>query len=295
MNQSKLIKITRSALFLSALLMTSFAQAGAPVEDIGGNSNAMPESATTYPVINSVPVNSQASASSSSLPALNLSDSQRLTRLEQQINNVTSMNLPQQISDLQQQVQQLSGQLQEAQHQLKTLSDQQMSFYQDLDQRLNRLNANSTAAVAPSSGGAKVAPMTADAKLKESNEYQAAVNLLMKKNYAKAGSAFKSYLTHYPSGSYTANAHYWLGEVNLMNHDLNQAAVNFQTVINQYPKSDKVTDARLKLAMVHAQQGNVALARTELNKIKSEHPGSTMAQLATIQLQQLGSVAAEPN
>jgi tol-pal system protein YbgF len=113
----------------------------------------------------------------------------------------------------------------------------------------------------------------------------------MKKDYSKAGSGFKNYLAHYPSGTYAGSAYYWLGEVNLNSNNLKQAAENFQTVIKKFPKSDKFDDAKLKLAMVHAQQGNTALARQELKRIKADHPGSTMAQLASIQLQQLESGA----
>ncbi len=283
---------------LSASVVTCSysAWAAAPVENIGAGSAPVSVYSTPTQEATVYPAGEQPSSFASPSPQapsnINLSDNQRLTRVEHQVSNLQSMNLPQQMSDLQQQMQQLSGQLEELQHQLKTLSDQQASYYQDLDQRLNQLKASAPVSAGPSKLGA---PLSANAKLKESDEYQAAVNMLMKKDYAKAGPAFKAYISHYPQASYTANAYYWLGEANLMTKKLSDAGKAFQTVISKYPKSDKVADARLKLAMVHAQQASVPMAKAELKKIKTDYPGSTIAQLATIQLQQLESGSLNSN
>ncbi|OGT50200.1 MAG: tol-pal system protein YbgF, partial [Gammaproteobacteria bacterium RIFCSPHIGHO2_12_FULL_38_11] len=67
---------------------------------------------------------------------------QRVSRLEQQVTNYTQMNLPQQVSDLQQQNAALKGQLEIAQHNLQTVTDQQKSYYQDLQQQIAQLEKN---------------------------------------------------------------------------------------------------------------------------------------------------------
>ena len=61
--------------------------------------------------------------------------------------------------------------------------------------------------------------------------------------------------------------------------------------VNEFPKSNKVPDARLKMAMINYTQGKSAQARKELQGIKKQYPGTTAAQLASIQLQQLASGA----
>ncbi len=68
-----------------------------------------------------------------------------------------------------------------------------------------------------------------------------------------------------------------------------QSELEFNYVIQQYPASGKVADAQLKLAILHAQQGKTEQARQELKSLMTRYPGSTAAQLATIQLQQLNS------
>ncbi|WP_309567536.1 tetratricopeptide repeat protein [Coxiella-like endosymbiont] len=65
--------------------------------------------------------------------------------------------------------------------------------------------------------------------------------------------------------------------------------LEFQIIKNKFPQSEKVLDAQLKLAMIHAENGQVIQAKQELMEIKKQHPNSTVAQLASICLQQLES------
>lgn len=220
-------------------------------------------------------------------PTADLSPEQRLNRLEQQMNNLTAMNLPQQVTELQGQIDQLRGTLQVEQHDLKVMNDQQKSFYQDLDQRLTQLkNGGNAAASTPATppSAASTAAANDGAQLKDSGAYQAAFNLLENKEYDKAETSFLAYVSDFPNGLYVANAHYWLGEIYFAKKDNDKAVVEFKTVIDKFPQSVKVPDAKLKIAIVHQQAGNVAQARVEFLQIKQQYPGSTAAQLANIRI-----------
>jgi tol-pal system protein YbgF len=220
-------------------------------------------------------------------------------QISQQVQNIANMNLPQQISELQQKIQALQGQLQVQQHNLQLLNIQQRSFYEDLNQRINQISALSSSA-SPSDYSAKTAqniknqvtqPLSTstNANANETTMYQNAFQLIMQKQYSNAQRALNRYLTQYPKGIYADSAHYWLGEIYLLQDRLSPAIKEFKTVINQYKTSNKISDAKLKLASIHLQQGNVALARREMQQIKQNYPNSTAAQLATIQLQQLNT------
>ncbi|MCH9769377.1 MAG: tol-pal system protein YbgF [Gammaproteobacteria bacterium] len=224
----------------------------------------------------------------------NLSMLQRVTRLEQQMQNTTRMNLPQQVSDLQQEMQQINGQLQVQQHDIKLLNDQLRSFYQDLSQQIQQLkNLNGSSAVNSNSAPVKATPnVGVSMQMRETNAFNGAFKLLRQRQYDKARAEFQSYLSNYPNGHYIVNAHYWLGEINLQQKDSKAAASEFNIVIKQFPKSTKAADARLKLALIHIQNGNLAAAKQELLTIKQQQPGSTAAQLATIKLQQLEAMPA---
>ncbi len=239
---------------------------------------------------------------------------QRLARLEQQMSNLISMDLTQQITQLRQQVQQLTGQLQVQQHDLKLLNDQQRSFYQDLNNRLTHLKtivsgssddgssgagssnsnpttsspakkpaANSTSMPAKSSSSQGV---SGSAK-QELASYQNAFKLVSAKQFKKAEVALTAYISDYTNGQYVAGAHYWLGEIYRLQNKNQQAKKEFQLVISKYPNSNKVANARLKLAVIHANTGQVVQAQKEFQAIKTSYPGSTVSQLASIQLQQL--------
>ncbi len=237
--------------------------------------------------------------------------SARVARLEQQMGNMVHANLSDQIMNLQQQVQQLSGELQVQQHDITLLNQQLRTFYQDLStqiKQIKNLSVNSTsednnaalpatppvastmgAVIAPKVKPAVAATTTPAVTAQASTAYKAALNFLTKKQYALAAKGFSDYIKNYPTGNFVVNAHYWLGEINVVQHNLDKAISEFNTVITQFPHSSQVPDAKVKLAIIHASQGHVPQARAEFMKIKQQYPGTTAAQLADIQLQQLGT------
>lgn len=309
--------LLRSVFFALPLLAVSvtFARPPAPVVDVTQNNpegeqvvaNDQPSQASTAGVQNQpvqsssriigAPVTTNEPSPTVTVPEESaLTVSQRLGRLQQQVNNLTNMNLPQQIAELQQQLAQLRGQLQVQSHDLKLLNDQQRSFYQDLDQRINQLknlsSGSSNTSGNSKSGTAKSttstgSPASNNINMKDSSAYQAAFILLTKKQYDKSQAAFQGYLNDYPNGKYVSNAHYWLGEIFLAQKNNKQAEKQFHTVITSFKNSPKVPDAKLKLAIIHAGEGKIKQARQELMRLKKQHPGSTAAQLASIRLQQL--------
>ncbi len=282
---------------LAALMLSApLTWADAPVEDISAQpqptKTTVSRSETPETAIPTAPV---------SLPTTqtDLTVTHRLARLEQQLNNIINMNLPQQISDLQQQLAQVRGQLQVQERNLELLNNQQRSFYRDLDQRitqLKNLNSNNSDSSNDNSASSSQKPSSGDTsntnniQLQDSNTYRQALDLLTKKQYDKAQASFQNYLNDYPNGSYVANAHYWLGEIYLQQKDRKNAAHEFQTVRDKFPKSEKVLDAKLKLAIIDAEDGKIKQAKEELTEIKKQHPESTAAQLANIRLQQLEEV-----
>lgn len=202
---------------------------------------------------------------------------QRLERLERQMNNVTRMNAPQQIAELQQEVQQLRGQLQVEAHNVTTLSRQQKPAQVE-----QSVTPPPTAAVASAS-----VQSTSQSPAEDTNAYNIAFNFLRAKKIAEASKSFSNYLATYPKGIYRDNAYYWLGDIYMLQYKYPQSVTQFNNVITQFPKSSKVPDAKLKLAMIHITLGKSAIARKELEALKKDYPGTTAAQLAGIQLQQI--------
>ncbi len=303
MKQALLVLSCTAALFSMPLLyandapvvdVTQQAQTQAAEPDDGGGDSTQTPLVTSVSPSNApdeqVPENNNNSAVTQIPPisTSNMSTSKRVSRLEQQVQNLIRMNLPQQVSQLQQKVDKLQGELQVQNHTIDSLNKQ-------LAQNAPGKNADSKKApysdVAPSTTtgdvSTKVPPPAVKNVTDEATSYRNAFDLLIKKQYAPAGDAFSSYLKQYPKGQFLVNAHYWLGEIYLLQKKSPEALVQFQSVANDFPNSSKVSDAKLKIAQILAQTGKVPEARQQLTTIIKKYPGSTAAQLAKIQLQQL--------
>jgi len=214
---------------------------------------------------------------------------ERLNRVEQQVRNITHMNMPQRIDELRQEVQQLTGQIQVQQNEIKKLETQQRSFYQDLNNRIQKTDSTKKAPPSAQKQSDKMAAKVSfpGKGLNDSAAYRSAFNLLLEKKYDDALNSFQSYISEHPRGAYVPNAYYWMGELYLKRDDTEMAIKSFSKIVSKYSNSNKVPDAKLKLAMIHIKQGKRQQARQEFRSIKQRFPNSTAAQLASIQLQRM--------
>jgi len=210
----------------------------------------------------------------------------RVKRIEQQTNNMANMNMPQEINRLQQEVAELRGQLQEQARTLQ-LMNKTLTSLASAKPAVAPAVPEATPTVTQTTQTTPATPATTGGDMDEATSYQKAFTLLTKRDYAAAKQGFNSYLSRYATGKFAADAHYWLGEIAVLDKNDTAAEEQFQLVIKQYPSSAKVPDARLKLAIIHASQGKTAQAKEELLLIKKQNPNSTAAQLANIRLQQL--------
>ncbi len=252
---------------------------------------AAPASQVNTATENSLPATTGSVATNGHLAAVDPRDPlpKRVARLEQKMANLTRMNLPQQMDNLQTQLQQLNGQLQVQEHDIKLLGEQQRTFYKDLDQRIKEVSNGNGGSNGSNSASSMIKNdlRTSTMAMKESNMYKSAFDLLLKRQYAKAQDQLLKYVATYPNGQFVVNAHYWLGEVYLIQNKLDKAKTEFNTVIALAPKSPRVPDARFKIATIHMKKGKVNLAQSEFSLIKKKFPGTTAAQLASIQLKQI--------
>ncbi len=196
----------------------------------------------------------------------------------------SNYNESQQLQAIQDELQTLRGMLEVTQHELEALQTHQRDLYADLDQRIAEIRqelgkdttASQPAAVAPSASIDQ-----------DQAAYQAAYELVQSQDYPAAIEAFNAYLTSYPEGQYTANAHYWLGESHAIGDDLSKAEYAFKTVVEQYPLHQKAADAMLKLGYVYDAAGNKEKALSTLTEVKQKYPNSSVSRLAEQRLIQI--------
>lgn len=263
-------------LVYGSLMASAWAEESAPIVDLSQSPNT---ESGQYPISQSITHPVQES----------LSLDQRVTRLEQQINNLTEMDLPGKLDNLQEEMQKLSGKLEVQSHDIKTLNDQLRDFYNDLDQRVSRINSLNTSNTGLDSSNNASVNMPNSLTAKEQQAYQKAFDALRNKNYDNAAEAMQSYLTDYPNGSYATNAYYWLGQIYYMQQQYDKAQASFETLINKYPTSQKIPDTKLKLALISDATGKHDEAKKALEALKKQYPGTTAAQLADAKLKEIQS------
>jgi tol-pal system protein YbgF len=105
--------------------------------------------------------------------------------------------------------------------------------------------------------------------------YAQASNLLLKeRDINAAAQAFKQHVIDYPASPYTANAHYWLGEIYLLQGQDEMARQAFTLVVEQHPKHSKAMDATFKLGKIYHQLGEIDRARELLEKASRGNGGA---------------------
>ena len=195
-----------------------------------------------------------------------------------------------QVQRLAEEVRRLNGVVEEQAYQIKTLQQQSLERYMDIDRRLAG-GASTITTQAQSQVGAQdassspVAPpdsVTPVTDAQEEPAYLAARQLVYDRKFDDAVVAFNDFLLDYPNGAYAPNAHYWLGELYLVleqpNLELSRQA--FQLLLDLYPKHNKVPDASFKLATVYFAKGNTERAKTLLEAVISTYPKQPVAELA---------------
>lgn len=263
----------------------------------------------------------------------------RVGRIERMLDTGTLIQLLESVKALQSEVRALRGEIELQGHRLNQLEGRQRELYLDVDRRLQRLEAATTAtaaggvspdtapaaasgASAGTSAGAGVAAGTGaaagagataagsgtavaaaqppaagpatqaaagDDGIEEQQAYQAAFNLLKAGRYEQATKSFRGFLDQYPTGRYSDNAQYWLGETYYVTRKFDEALGEFQKLVAQHPQSQKLTHAILKIGFIQDEKGQKDLARKTLTGLVEQYPDSTAAGLAKKRLERLGS------
>jgi tol-pal system protein YbgF len=120
----------------------------------------------------------------------------------------------------------------------------------------------------------------------DSGQYDQAMNLMSRAQYAEAQAAFRAYADANPSDTDLApQAIYWVGNISFVRQDYAPAARAFAEVIKKYPKSTRAPDAMLKLAQSFMGMGQKTEGCTTLGLIKTKYPQAspgTLTQAANL-------------
>lgn len=120
----------------------------------------------------------------------------------------------------------------------------------------------------------------AEAQQTPEAQYQQALDTMKAGDTAKARELFTKFLEQNPKHKLAANAHYWLGETYYSDKNYEQAILEFQDVIKNYPEKDKVPAALLKQGMAFRGLGDTKSSNYVFRKLIDEYPKSDEARTA---------------
>lgn len=224
-----------------------------------------------------------------------LSDRQRIERMERLLSSDVLREQTQTIQSLREEISALREQIEQQDYDLESMKQRQRNLYLDMDRRINNVevgSSNSVKYAAPvpppntaSSNKAVPGVVAGDADGQES--YSKAFALLKEGQYKQSIAAFEVFRKSYPNSKYADNAQYWLGEANYVSRDYKRALTEFQQLIAQYPESSKNSGARLKIGYVYFELKNWSAAREALQQVKTLYPDTTVAKKANERLQRM--------
>ena len=132
-----------------------------------------------------------------------------------------------------------------------------------------------------SSGSGGNAAMNTPPPARAANQFNVAMNLLAKAQYAEASAAFRAYADANPDDNdLSAQAIYWIGDIAYVQRDYPSATRAFAEQIKKYPDSQRSPDSMLKLGQALIAQGQTSGGCTTLGALKTKYPNAPSATLA---------------
>ncbi|MGB2105930.1 MAG: YbgF trimerization domain-containing protein [Porticoccaceae bacterium] len=196
-----------------------------------------------------------------------------------------------QMQVLKDEVKMLRGKVEELSYQLQQLKQLQMDDYLDIDRRLTVIS-QTKATILPVANSVDSLLATPDSQLTVQNppveaptpqvispedieaDYLASSKLLKDRDFDGAIAAFKNHILNFKQSPYSANAHYWLGEIYEFRGEGELAVDSFEVIINDYSDHSKAMDARYKLGKLYHKQGDTKRAVALLQEAAESNGGA---------------------
>jgi len=205
----------------------------------------------------------------------------RLESIERIVDNQSLVQLTQKVSELERRADQLQGRDEELEYESADTAERQRLLYADLDARIQDLERNLQAGNQNVMDGGTLPPGQLPVPGgSDQDNYRAAFELIREERYEMAAAAFQEFLTSFPDSQLVGNAQYWLAESYYASNDFEQALLDFQVVIDEYPRSSKVPDALLKMGLCNYSLQRWEAARGTLTRVQQEYAETTAARLA---------------
>ena len=124
-------------------------------------------------------------------------------------------------------------------------------------------------------------------KLSDADLYASAKQAFDQGDFEKARLGFNEIITAYPTSQHADNAQFWIGEIYYREKWYEKAILEYQKVIENYPKGNKVPASLLKQGFAFLSLGDKANARLILNELAQKYPDSNEGKIAVQKLKEI--------
>ncbi len=191
--------------------------------------------------------------------------------------NRSMLELAAQIEELRGEIARLRGQNEQLARELSELQRQQADVRQGLESRLRQVEP-----LQVSHDG-----LTFTALPAEQAEFEEALAVLRRADFAGAAAAFQAFLTRYPSSGYLPSALYWLGNAHYAAKAYKPALDSHSRLAEQFPQHLRTPEAMLAMANSHTELKDARAARRMLEELVRRHPQSEAAVVARERLSRM--------
>ena len=119
------------------------------------------------------------------------------------------------------------------------------------------------------------------------SQYAQAKEKFDRGEYEASRKLFQGFLSDHPKSDNADNAQFWLGEIYYREKWYEKAILEYQKVIEKYPKGNKVKSALLKQGFAFLNLGDKDNARLILKELVRKYPNSSEAKIAKDKLDKL--------
>jgi tol-pal system protein YbgF len=125
------------------------------------------------------------------------------------------------------------------------------------------------------------------AKPEEVRDFDAALAILRKGEFAPAQAAFLDFIKRYPDSGYKPSALFWLGNAQYALRSYREAVINFKTLLAAAPDHARAPEAALSIANCQIELKDTRSARKTLEDLIKVYPQSEAASVAKDRLSKL--------
>ncbi len=138
----------------------------------------------------------------------------------------------------------------------------------------------------------KILEESKSTNLSPEDQFQDAFDNIRNKNWENAKNSFQTFIENYPENQLSGSAHYWLGELYILEKKYRDAALILAEGYQKFPESIKAADMLFKLSQSLFEVNKVNESCKTLEKLIIDFPKNKFIKIAKKQIQDYGCLDA---